>query len=338
MRENEQVEPDDRQVIEAGREQHRVHSGVDERDGACTSDEDSVPLADIAGRMAPVRRQGQRWSDPLPGQAPGVGAECDHEHSRTAEGEHPLATLPGTQAHQERRRECGKKQCAGRPGQPGQAGRRQGLHRRRDGGDPGRRQPGQPECQIGDGPGHGREDAAEKAEEGGERGCRRRQEIRRNAEDGNLRRQKNEHRLARELCGQRDGEGGGQRSGQDGGEQSRERAGECEQPGRRKDGEDEAVAAREPGVRDHHQQNDEAEHRYPRHRPASGHREQNRQRHQGCPHDAGLRCHQHDEQPEGGQRPGDPQPPGRTEERQQGRDDGDDDRAVGAGHCREMAQ
>jgi hypothetical protein len=140
----------DTEVVQARGHRLRAASHVDEGRAVAVTQHESVALADVAGRYPPVA--GSAESAPEFGTAEGahVDQPAPDERDRRRRSQHARHSAPGchdrdSPEHQHTQRDAGNP-LRPRQRRPGQAGREP-----RDQGDPGGREPGDPDHQLAEG-------------------------------------------------------------------------------------------------------------------------------------------------------------------------------------------
>lgn len=293
--EHEEVDAVDFQAVETGQERLGVRAHVDEGREARAPNEHRITLADVARRELPVGRDGARTAD----RAPAEGTRdhrCAQEHPDARAEGHPWPPAPHPEGHPdqgEHEHGAGRRGEAVREidGGQGQRGEVSG-----DGADPGRGQPREPRGDLRETGRHHGEHAHDETEHA--HGCGRGlgEEVGGHRVGREPRREEEEDRLARELCGDRNRHGDGECGGNTLRDESRERAGEQEQPCRGEHREREAGTPAEPGVEREEHHDGEAERRDAGRRPAEGQCDEHDHGHGGRSEHARLGRDQHHEQ------------------------------------------
>lgn len=342
MGEHEQVDVVDAEQVQTRVEPVGVVSRVDERDpvpgdSGCRrspSDEHRVPLADVARGRRPVPRHARAHHEPGHGDDHDTDHRDDPGEQEQSEADRPRYDDGDRDAHADG---GGGDHPAG-PGGPRGRGPRQGSGPLRDGTDRARRHPGDGrEDRRGGGPHRGEEARAE-THDGDDRCERLGQEVRRHRVGGERRGERDRHRPARELRGDRHREGSGERRPHPTGEQRGERRPEHHDPAGRQHREHEGDRPRVPGVDDEHAHHGECDERDPAHRSAGQVDPERQHRHHRRAHDGGVGPDEHDESEQ--EHHGDPgphvprQPDGPTEHHHEPDDHG----AVRSGHRGEVRQ
>lgn len=184
----------------------------------------------------------------------------------------------------------------------------------------------------------GDEEAGDQAEDGRDGRGRGSEDVGRDAAQREGGVEEEDHRLTGELGRDRDSDDECQRCGEDAAEDARERSREDEQAGGGEHGEDEAVAAREPGVDGQQHDDAEAEERQPAGDAAEGEAGEGRRGHHAGAEDARLGGDQNHEADQGDEGSADADRPGCSGEPEQSEHDPDDDRAVRPGDGGQVAE
>ena len=304
MREHQQIDPTDPEIVEAAPQRLGLRSGVDERDDVTRSDQDGVTLPDVARRVLPVGRARGEFRDPDAADAREVGDDRDggdcssHAAASVRAGAARPRSPSAVTADQQRRSRAHRPATdSGLPATP----RR--IRDRRDpaGGHPRDRRERGSETRD-----HREHEAGNQPENRRERRGRCGEDVRRHPVERQRRIQHQQHGLAGELRSDRHGEHEGEASRQHATERGGQRPGEHEQPGGREHRQREAVVEGEPGIDDEQPDHREAEHGQPAQGATERQREQHHCRHHAGAQDARLRGDEHDEPGERHERRRDP--------------------------------
>ena len=338
VREHEEVDPGDPEPVEARCSGPGPSSDIDHEHGIPVADQHPVALADVAGGDLPIGRKRREPPDGGSAENSGVGDEA-HDERASGRRRDPASASAGRQDEKEdREQHGGARDDSARALDPRKRAPRQSLHASGERRDPLRRSPGDPDDHLPECGDDGEEQAGEAAEDGGDRGGGRGQEIGGNPVQRQCRAEEDEHRLTRQLRGDRDRQGQRQRARQPPAECAGERCGEDEKAGRSEDREHEAVVACDPRVDDHHHDHGESQSRQALCRPAAGDSDQDDGRHDGGPHHAGAGRDENHERTERHERAGHACTPTEPDAAEGEEHEGGDERAVRSGHRGEVRQ
>nr|WP_255513542.1 hypothetical protein [Homoserinibacter sp. GY 40078] len=336
MGENQQIDPPDREVVEARRERRGIRPRVNERDAITGAQEDGVSLTDIAHRHLPAGRPGRELDDPHPRH----GTSVAHHGSERDDRRHaPPPTAAGSENCREANRRGGSDRDDTRhtldPRHPRTGPGGGGLG---DGGDPRRRQPCDGHQPVRDIRSEWRQETGDQADHGGDRRCGTREKVRHHSPEGQGRAEQHEHRLTRELSRERHGDDERERHRHPPRQCRRERTGEQQQTTRSECGQRESEGSREPRIDDEQQDDRQTERGNPAARAPGCDGQQHDRRHHRSPQHTRLGGDKHHEPDERRQREADPQPAGGTAGRSDGEHGADHDGAVGSGDGGEVRE
>lgn len=234
------LETPEAEGVQAGGHRFGAPPHVDEGRSVAVAQHERVALTDVARRDQPGIGSAERSPEFCAAEGAHVDRAAPDERDRRRRSEH--ARHSAARCHE---RDGDQHQHAqhdaGHPLRPRQRGPGQAGRESRDQGDPGRREPGDPDHQLTHGRSPGKQEARHAAEHRSD-GCGRLcDEVRRDAEQRQRGRQQDEHRLTGELrCG-RHSEGQRDARGQPARQSGRQRPGEQQQTGGRESREREAV-------------------------------------------------------------------------------------------------
>lgn len=342
---HQQVDPVDAEQVEARLQTVRVVPGVDECDrirartvsaGPVDSpaEEHGVALAHVARRRRPVRRQPRAHDDAGNGDD-----RHPDDRDRAGEQEEPEAHRA---RHEDRDRDtrtdgaCGHhprdaarprcrcmRQCRRTVGDPPDGAR----------GDPGDRGQDRPAPRP-----RRRDQARPESHHGHDRREGFGEQVRRHRVGGERRGQRDRHRPARELRGDRHGQCRGRRGPQSTSEEFGERRSEHHDPTRREHGQDEREGPGVPGVDDEHPDDREGDERDPADGTTGQVHHEHDDRHDRRPHDRRVGPDEHDERQQEHHGDGRASVPGQPQRSTEHHDEPDDHRAVRPGHRGEVCQ
>jgi len=335
--EEQEVQPGDAEAVEAGGRRLRLPPDVDHADRIPVAQQESVTLADIAGRNLPIGRDREGAASDASAQGADIDdGTCAQRHDRRRR--HRARCAPGQDEHGHGDEDPGAQQDAEQSRCPGKYHTREAAG---EGGhlcDPGRRNPREPDDRIAEAR-RPRKHGAGQAPEDRRQGCGGlRQQVRRYPEERDDRRQEDEDRLARQLSRSGNGHGQRERAWHPAGEHPAERTGQHEQARGRQGGESETVVPGEPGIVDHEHDQCEGEGRHAVGRTPARQSDEEHRRHRGGPDDARARSDERHEAQQGKRGGDDPCATAEPDEARQSEDQSDHQGAVRAGHRCEMTE
>ncbi len=309
----------------------RLPARVDEGDASGAAHDEGVPLADVAAGDLPVGRPPGELGDATAAREADVG-----DHREGERGERPA---PAAEQRRDReRRDRSEQRRSERAARPRHSRCGCAREETRDSGDPGGREPGERGERRAERRDEGRGDARGQTDHGRERGGGGGEEVGDDAVGGQRGIQQDEDGLAGQLRGDRHRHDDREPPRQPARERAGERFGQQQETSSREHRERESEIAGQPGIVHEEGEHGKREHRNAAHRSPAEEREEHEPGHDRGAQHARLRGHEHDEDEQHRDGAHEPERPRQSEGAAPGEDESDDDRAIGPGHRREVAQ